>query len=185
MHATTKSRGLNIGAIIATLIAAVFIGVFALMLMGRDSATGESDVLLNEPSLPQQSRLPQTGDKFAPGRIQPATLPTFEALCHGEGLLDTQMQSMLIGESSSVAQYCGTVAGPAGGQDADETQPDSTYPEACHGEGLLVPMDPAPYNDGPGSIAEYCVQPTPSGDEQDTAPLLPADDGPGTDPRNY
>lgn len=187
MDAMTKTRGHNIGAIIATLVAAALIGVFALMLMGRETTSGSNDVLLSEPSLPQQARYPQIGEKFAPGRIiQTAAAATYAAPCHGEGLMDTEIQSMLVGAGRSVAEYCDEPrAQTAGGPDDADQESGATYPEPCHGEGLLVPLDPAPYNDGPGSIAEFCT----SGGAPDTEPagenLFPSDDGPQGDPRNH
>ncbi|CAN5820769.1 hypothetical protein BH23CHL2_BH23CHL2_26900 [soil metagenome] len=187
MDAMTKTRGHNIGAIIATLIAAALIGVFALMLMGRESTSGSNDVLLSEPSLPQQARYPQLGEKFAPGRIiQTATVATYAAPCHGEGLMDTEIQTMLVGADGSVAEYCDEPRAYTASVPGDTDQESGvTYPEPCHGEALLVPMDPAPYNEGPGSIAEFCT----SGGALDSQPegenLFPSNDGPLGDPRNH
>ncbi|MEZ4522411.1 MAG: hypothetical protein R3A46_12320 [Thermomicrobiales bacterium] len=77
--------------------------------------------------------------------------------CHGEGLMDTQIQELLLDPGQSVAEYCGTVAGAEGS--ADEVDPDAglDYPATCQGEGLMDPMDPAAQHEGPGSIAEFCA----------------------------
>lgn len=119
-HATVR----NTGAIVAVLIATAFIGVFALMVMGRDeggSAQGvATEPAYTEPALPQDARYPQPGDKFAPERIVPTPEPprgtTLLMACYDEGLAYIAKS----GEEHEVISFCRQRAYPAGKPDESE-----------------------------------------------------------------
>ncbi len=93
MNTLTQDDGFDIKALIAVLFAVVLIGLLAVALANAGPSQS-ADANFTEPGLPQGAIYPQTGDKFAPGRIIQQDDLEIESgnltPCHGEGLLDRE-----------------------------------------------------------------------------------------------
>jgi len=121
MNTLSGTHGRNAHAIVAALLAIVFVGLLALALTSRDGSTDSASdgPRLAEPALAQGARYPQPKQKYAPGRTVQTVAPTRAtaqlAGCQGEGLVDTTNRAALGNAAGVTASACGPTAYPAGG----------------------------------------------------------------------
>lgn len=168
---TNQEDGLNLKALIASLIAAGLIGLLALSLVSLSPPADDGAFTSAEPALPQGARYPIDNDKFAPNRVlqvdEARVEQAYPALCQGEGLLDPAHAAI-----ESVGVYCGSSAEGAGGPEQNSTA--ATPCENHIGTGRL---DPSTYIEGPGSIAEYCISLPDTSDDAGDEEIFPNGDG--------